>query len=139
MKPLVIFILCLSLSGCGLFKRVTTERTVIITQIDTVLHINIDGYKPIIDSKPLTDTAKVETNTGTSIAYVDPILSKIVLTFMPKTFDVPIIINQKKKEYVKTSEPMTKLIVKVSLIFAGMFLLFGFYVLYRIGKLFKLK
>lgn len=139
MKYLLVILFVLSLSGCGLFKRVTTERTVIITQIDTVLHINLDGYKPIVDTKPMTDTARVETNTGTAISYIDPIRSKIVLSFLPKTFDVPIIINEKRKEFNKTSEPVTNVIVKVSLIIAGLiFLMFG-YLIWQIKKTLTIK
>lgn len=139
MKPLVIFIICLSLSGCGLFKRVTTERTVIITQIDTVLNINLDGYRPLTDTKPVTDTAMVETNTGTSIAYVNPINSTVTVSFLPKTFDVPIMIKQKIKEYKKDSEPMTKLILKaLAISLSFIVLVFGFLIWYLDRKISKL-
>jgi hypothetical protein len=107
----------LTLSSCGLLKRVTTERVVIVTQIDTVLKINIDGYKPLTDTRPMTDTAKVESKTGISIAYVNPINSRVTVQFLPKTFDVPVVINQKIKEYKKQVEPMGKLILKALIIF----------------------
>lgn len=140
MKSLILFsVMFLTLSSCGLFKRVTTERVVIITQIDTVLKINIDGYKPLTDTRPITDTAKVESKTGTSIAYVNPITAKITVSFLPKMFDVPIVINQKIKQYKKEVEPMTKLILKAFIIFMSFVcLFFGFLIWYFDRKLKKI-
>ena len=128
----------MTLTSCSLFKKVTTERVVIITQIDTVLKINLDGYRPLTDTRPMTDTARVETNTGTSIAYVSPINGTVSVRFMPKTFDVPIVINQKIKQYKKESEPMAKLILKALIIFLsiGCFFL-GFVIWYFDKKLRK--
>ena len=139
MRTLII-VLCfvMTLTSCSLFKKVTTERVVIITQIDTVLKINLDGYRPLTDTRPMTDTARVETNTGTSIAYVSPINGTVSVRFMPKTFDVPIVINQKIKQYKKENEPMVKLILKALIIFLsiGCFFL-GFVIWYFDRKLRK--
>jgi len=139
MRTLII-VLCFvtTLTSCSLFKKVTTERVVIITQIDTVLKINLDGYRPLTDTRPMTDTARVETNTGTSIAYVNPINSTVTVSFRPKTFDVPIVINQKIKQYKKENEPMVKLILKALIIFLsiGCFFL-GFVIWYFDRKLRK--
>lgn len=140
MKRLLI-VLCfiLTLSSCGLLKRVTTERVVVITQVDTVLKINLDGYRPLADTRPVTDTARVETNTGTSIAYVSPINGTVTVQFMPKTFDVPILINQKTKEFKKESEPMAKLILKaLAILLAFCVFFFGFLIWYLDRKIFKL-
>lgn len=140
MKHLLI-VLCfvMTLTSCSLFKKVTTERVVIVTQIDTVLKINLDGYRPLTDTRPLQDTARVETNTGTSIAYVSPINGTISVRFMPKTFDVPIIINQRTKEFKKQSEPMTKLILKAITIFLVIVcFFFGFIIWYFDRKIRKL-
>jgi len=129
----------MTLTSCNLLKRVTTERVVIITQIDTVLKINLDGYRPLTDTRPIQDTAIVETNTGTSIAYVSPINGTVSVRFMPKTFDVPIIINQKTREYKKQSEPMAKLILKALAIFlAFACFFFGFLIWYLDRKIRKL-
>lgn len=139
MKRLLI-VLCfiLTLSSCGLLKRATTERVVVITQVDTVLKINLDGYRPLADTRPLTDTARVETNTGTSIAYVSPINGTVTVQFMPKTFDVPIVINQKTKEFKKESEPMAKLILKAIIIFMSFVVFFlGFLIWYIDRKIKK--
>jgi len=136
-KVLIIFFSCIVLSGCGLLKQVTTERTVIITQIDTVLHINIEGYKPLTSEKPVTDTVILETQTGTAISYVDPIKAKIMLSFLPKTFDVPIVINKKEKYYQKQSKPDTGLIIKIVLITCGFGLLAIGFGLWYINKKIK--
>lgn len=140
MKRLLI-VLCFifTLSSCGLLKRVTTERVVVITQVDTVLKINLDGYRPLANTRPQADTARVETNTGTSIAYVSPINGTVTVQFMPKTFDVPILINQKTKEFKKESEPMTKLILKaLAILLAFCVFFFGFLIWYLNRKIFKL-
>lgn len=135
---LIVLCFVMTLTSCSLFKKVTTERVVIITQIDTVLKINLDGYRPLTDTRPMTDTARVETNTGTSIAYVSPINGTVSVRFMPKTFDVPIVINQKIKQYKKENEPMVKLILKALIIFLsiGCFFL-GFVIWYFDRKLRK--
>ncbi len=140
MKRLLIVLCFIStLSSCGLLKRVTTERVVVITQVDTVLKINLDGYRPLADTRPVTDTAKVETNTGTSVAYVSPINGTVTVQFMPKTFDVPILINQKTKEFKKESEPMVKLILKaLAILLAFCVFFFGFLIWYLDRKIFKL-
>ena len=140
MKRLIIVLfIFMTLTSCNLLKRVTTERVVIITQIDTVLKINLDGYRPLTDTRPIQDTAIVETNTGTSIAYVSPINGTVSVRFMPKTFDVPIIINQKTREYKKQSEPMAKLILKAMVIFlAFACFFFGFLIWYLDRKIRKL-
>lgn len=136
---LIVLFIFMTLTSCSLFKKVTTERVVIITQIDTVLKINLDGYRPLTDTRPLQDTARVETNTGTSIAYVSPINGTISVQFMPKTFDVPIIINQRTKEFKKQSEPMTKLILKAITIFLVIVcFFFGFIIWYFDRKIRKL-
>jgi hypothetical protein len=99
-----------------------------------VLKINLDGFRPLTDTRPIQDTARVETNTGTSIAYVNPINSTISVRFMPKTFDVPIIINQKTKEFKKQSEPMAKLILKALAIFMSIICFFLGFVIWYLDK-----
>ena len=136
MKLTIVFmLLVLSLSGCGVFKHSTIYRTKVITQIDTVLKINIEGYKPLTTSKPINDTVILETKTGTAISYIDPIKAKIILSFMPKTFDVPIIINQTKKETFKETEPVSKLILKALLVFLSFVMFSIVYVFWRINIL----
>lgn len=140
MKKLIFFFVLIPVfSSCGLLKRVTTERTVIITQIDTVLHINMEGFKPLTTEKPIHDTVYLETQTGTSIAYIDPIKAKIMLQFIPKTFDVPIVINKKEKYYQKKSNPDSGLIIKIILItWCFGLLLIGFVFWYINRKLKKI-
>ena len=57
---------------------------------------------------------------------------------MPKTFDVPIVINQKTKEFKKESEPMAKLILKAIIIFMSFVVFFlGFLIWYIDRKIKK--
>jgi hypothetical protein len=114
-------------------------KTKVIYQVDTLLTINLDGYKPLVDVRPITDTAVVEAVTGTAISYIDPIRNKIVLQFLPKTFDVPIVINAKKTETLKIKEPVFKLGSKILLLaISFMMLMIGFF-FWRIYKLLKLR
>jgi hypothetical protein len=136
-KGIVFIIIFLSLSGCGIFKRSVVTRTEIITKVDTVVKVQIQRDTVFVTSA-LTDTAKIESVTGTSIAYIDPIKAKIVLSFLPKTFDVPIILNRKVKEVVKTKEPMTKLILKFFIIMFSFICFFLFFLIWYIDRKIKM-
>ena len=139
MKKLIVFlVIALSLSGCGLFKTVTVTKVETVIQVDTVIKVQLE-HDTIIVEKPITDTAIIISHTGTSISYVDPIINKIVLQFLPKTFDVPIIINSKKTETIKIKEPMFKIGLKLMLLAVCFVLLMFGFLLWRINKLLKLK
>ena len=101
---------------------------------DSTLRVNVDGYKPLIDIKPMTDTAKVVAKTGTAIAYIDPINSKIVLSFIPNDFDVKIkieAVKTEKKKDIVYAKPFMKSVIIVFLIAAFIIIWYSVYSFYR--------
>lgn len=127
--------LAVCLSGCSLFKKtMTVTKTETRFLYDSTLRVNVDGYKPLVDIKPMTDTAKVVAKTGTAIAYIDPINSKIVLSFIPNDFDVKIKIDATKTERKKAivyAKPFMKGLTIVFIFAACIFCWYAFYMLYR--------
>ena len=117
MKNIIILIIVMSsLSGCSLFKATTVTRTETIIEIDTIIQVRLER-DTITLREILTDTVKIESKTGTSIAFVDPIKNEIVLSFQPKTFDVPLVIKEKSVTTVKTKRP--KILIYISLFVIG--------------------
>lgn len=135
-KGIIFVLLCLSLSGCGIFKRSVVTKTETIIKVDTVVAVRVE-YDTVFVTSSLIDTAKITGQTGTSIAYIDPIKAKIVLSFLPKTFDVPIIINKKVKEFTKTKEPMAKLILKFFIIMFSFICFFLMFLIWYLDRKIK--
>ena len=135
MRITIIIILSVTLSSCGILKKsVTVTKTETRFLYDSTLRVNVDGYKPIIDTKPLTDTAKVVSKTGTSIAYVDPITSEINLSFIPNDFDVEIKINttvNEKKRNVIFNTPFKQSLSIIFIISSCIVIWYGVYYTYK--------
>ena len=132
---LVAISLCL-LNSCSLFNRLNTvTKTETKILVDTLLHINLDGYKPMTDIKYLYDTAKVESKTGTAIAYVDPIKNEIVLSFLPKTFDVNLSFEATKTTEVKNYKKRDTIDFLINLLAAfALGAMCGAYLIARLNK-----
>ena len=134
-KVVFLLMIVLSLSGCSLFRKtMTVTKTEVRFLYDTILKVNVDGYKPMIDIRPVGDTAKVVSKTGTSIAYVDPITSKINLTFTPNDFDVKIKIDATKVEKKRDIVYVKPFIRSLNIIFifaACITIWYGIYYTYR--------
>ena len=134
-KVLLLLIIALSLSGCSLFRKtMTVTKTEVRFLYDTILKVNVDGYKPMIDIRPVGDTAKVVSKTGTSIAYVDPITSKINLTFIPNDFDVEIKIkatmNEKRRDVI-FNNPFKQSLSIIFIISSCIVIWYGVYYTYK--------
>lgn len=123
-------------SSCTLLQKgVTREVTTTKFLCDTTLRINVDGYNPMVSVKNITDTAKVISKTGTSIAYVDPITLKINLSFVPNDFDVTIKFNKEVTNTIEKRKDNKGLYFNLVFLGFGIGLVTASFIMYKLNKL----
>jgi hypothetical protein len=87
-------------SSCGIMRKTKTVTvTETVTKIDTIIKIKQDSI-PIIKTEKLTDTVFYENKFVRAKSYVNLQTHKITLQLQNKSFDVPVKMNESKKQTV---------------------------------------